>query len=535
MPPVGIQVEGGSSKSIVLSGLQSGTKYKISVTAKNDKGTSHPAFATAWTLIGPPNKPETPILLRVMYTRVSIILKEGSSENGPITSYQVVVVQPGAIPPTGPNIAYPNYDQSRKDNLGYYVTAEFDAFDFPNYKLFVVGNRKNIGGYYNAPLENSVVPQMGLVVVSRNRDSVQYKYSDLSRNFSEALAQANYMMTLWAACVSPIILILTVAFVYYMIKCSRQPDRRPVQRQHNVRHSLEYLGRDEGYEMADRTRDRTRDRNIELQKKKIALTIPRDLINFQEESFRRGRYGFIYRGSVQQEKSHIPVTVQRISKKSLKKVLKKKMEEELDISIQAESMRYLLRLVGICKEKNSLLVVMEMAPETLKQRLLDSRPENTFPTEYFLRIASVIAQALQYLQERQCVHTRLCARSIGIYPNFSPKLMVPGIGLDTLEDIRYTRWTAVECYEKSITRQTSVVWAFGVLLWEMLSLGGTPYANFSMECDVEEFVKRGRRLRRLENATDPVYETMMSCWNSNEQRRPTFAELTRLVRTFKFK
>lgn len=59
-------------------------------------------------------------------------------------------------------------------------------------------------------------------------------------------------------------------------------------------------------------------------------------------------------------------------------------------------------------------------------------------------------------------------------------------------------------------------------------MGGTPYSNLTLESEVEEAVEKGARLPQLLDTPDPIYEVMLSCWHTDSQERPTFAELTRL-------
>lgn len=466
-----------------------------------------------------------------------IQLSEGSSENGPITFYQVVVIQPGVIPPSGYNIAYPSYTQSNEDELGYYVTAEFDASDFPKYQKFLVGDGQNIGGYYNAPLkEDSILPQVGLVLVSRNRESAQYSYSDLTNNFYDhrhASSQTNTARTvLWLGIgIVGSLLFVAVLALFVLRRRTKQRMQKPPEQQELTLQGPMYEVDNAAY-IPDDIPEKV---NHYQELKRKVWSIPRNFINFDLEAIRRGRYGSVHRGVVQKDGHSIPVSVQCISDTSMKKSKKEKMLRELDVCIKAGSMEYLIDLVGTCETQDTLFVVMEMPPQTLKHKLLASRSGEIFPNENFLKIGAAIARALKYLEEKEIVHTHLCARSVGIYSDYTPKVMGHGIGVYALEDFKYARWTAVECFESKKKHQPAVIWAFGVVLWEILSLGATPYAHCPLDSDVEQALQRGERLKQLEDVPDPVYEVMLSCWDADDHERPTFDELARLVRKFKLK
>lgn len=114
------------------------------------------------------------------------------------------------------------------------------------------------------------------------------------------------------------------------------------------------------------------------------------------------------------------------------------------------------------------------------------------------------------------------------------KIFISGLSKYALEDVKYARWTAIECFSNQVKHNPGVVWAYGVLLWEMFSMGGTPYHNLEMDSDVEDAVNSGQRLQQLNDMPDSVYEVMNSCWLADPEERPTFDELIRLVNILAF-
>lgn len=158
LPPTEVEVQGESSNTTVLYGLHPGTKYNITIFAtninsfSNVKANSDQAFTEAWTQIGPPNQPPPPKILSRDDQTMTIEVPEGSSENGPLSYYYIVVVQAGTIPPTDSDFLYDNYHKADREGTGYYISGKFDVADYPRYKKFVVGDGRMIGGYYNAPL-----------------------------------------------------------------------------------------------------------------------------------------------------------------------------------------------------------------------------------------------------------------------------------------------------------------------------------------------------------------------------------------------
>ena len=158
LPPIEAEVQGEYANSTTFYGLHPGTKYNITITVSNAQGSSDEAYAIDWTRIGPPDKPESPKIITKNDRTVTIEISPGSSGNGPLSYYHVVVVQSGIVPPTGSNIVYGTFEISNRDGLGYYITAKFDVSDYARYRRFEVGDGSMIGGYYNAPLDKRIGP-----------------------------------------------------------------------------------------------------------------------------------------------------------------------------------------------------------------------------------------------------------------------------------------------------------------------------------------------------------------------------------------
>ena len=58
------------------------------------------------------------------------------------------------------------------------------------------------------------------------------------------------------------------------------------------------------------------------------------------------------------------------------------------------------------------------------------------------------------------------------------------------------RYMAPECFSKKRFSIATDVWAFGVLLWELMTFGDTPYQSQGVETvDVKDYVLSGKRLR----------------------------------------
>uniref|UniRef100_A0A8C3UUN0 receptor protein-tyrosine kinase n=1 Tax=Catharus ustulatus TaxID=91951 RepID=A0A8C3UUN0_CATUS len=89
------------------------------------------------------------------------------------------------------------------------------------------------------------------------------------------------------------------------------------------------------------------------------------------------------------------------------------------------------------------------------------------------------------------------------------------------------KWMAPESIFDKIYNTKSDVWSYGVLLWEIFSLGASPYPGVQIDEDFCSRLKEGTRMRAPEQATEEIYQIMLDCWQSNPNDRPRFSELVK--------
>lgn len=94
------------------------------------------------------------------------------------------------------------------------------------------------------------------------------------------------------------------------------------------------------------------------------------------------------------------------------------------------------------------------------------------------------------------------------------------------------KWCSVEVLKYGKFSFASDVWAFGILLWELFSMGETPYLGFS-NSEASEKVIQGYRLPQPKNCSDEMYKLMKQCWNENPKDRPTMKDIHSTLSTEK--
>ena len=87
------------------------------------------------------------------------------------------------------------------------------------------------------------------------------------------------------------------------------------------------------------------------------------------------------------------------------------------------------------------------------------------------------------------------------------------------------KWMAPESLTDRIFSTLSDVWSFGVVLWEIFSLGQSPYPGIAFGGHFIQQLQSGYRMEKPEYATNEIGQLMSDCWGNDPKERPTFCQL----------
>ncbi|CAI4222382.1 unnamed protein product [Auanema sp. JU1783] len=289
--------------------------------------------------------------------------------------------------------------------------------------------------------------------------------------------------------------------------------------------------------------------------------IERDRLQLQEV-IGSGAFGEVWKATLKNkldcdnEDKEIPVAVKKVKPSATEKDLVT-LVQEMEMFKVIGCHENILRLIGCCSGIGPLYVLLELCEYgNLRDFLRAHRPKEekvktgnytdyleprkacytqkpvieNLTQRHLVQFAHQIAKAMEFMAARKIVHRDLAARNVLVAANFVMKVSDFGLSKDVKYNDYYRKkgkerlpfkWMAIETLDNQISTIESDVWSFGIVMWEVMTLGGTPYPTIAME-QLFTCLKAGYRMEAPHNCPEEIYVLMVTCWQEKRDLRPTF-------------
>lgn len=256
----------------------------------------------------------------------------------------------------------------------------------------------------------------------------------------------------------------------------------------------------------------------------------------------QGAFGEVYQGLYRHRDGdaiEMPVAVKTLPEMSTG-------QAEADFLMEAAIMAKfshpnIVHLIGVCFDRHPRFIVLELlAGGDLKNFLREGRNKPERPSPLTMKdlvfCALDVAKGCRYMESKRFIHRDIAARNCLLSskgPGRVVKIADFGMARDIYRSDYYRKggkamlpikWMPPEAFLDGIFTSKTDVWSFGVLLWEVFSLGLMPYTGLPNR-DVMQLVTGGGRLDAPTGCPVSIYKIMAECWNPTPEYRPPFSNL----------
>ncbi|XP_070563258.1 uncharacterized protein [Ptychodera flava] len=276
---------------------------------------------------------------------------------------------------------------------------------------------------------------------------------------------------------------------------------------------------------------------------KNLLLDPADVtVYFDKGILGQGEFSQVFPAGLKIDGNTCDVAVKMVTKSTYDYISYTNFREEVLRLRTLDNHPNIIKLHGIILRRDTKYMVLEYASRgDMFAYIKCLSLQNMSKTEEgrLVKLTRDVTLALQYLDEKAIVHRDVAARNVLITEDYVAKLADFGLSRElachTGEYVKVPwserqgplplKWMPPEFLTRGIFKIKSDIWSFGILMWEIATLGATPYGNIPPH----EFIKilgHYERLRRPEACSEKWFSVMQKCWNGPLQIRPSAKALT---------
>jgi len=194
----------------------------------------------------------------------------------------------------------------------------------------------------------------------------------------------------------------------------------------------------------------------------------------------------------------------------------------------------ILRFEGAIFNSRPMMIVCEFLEHPSADEFLRTH-RREFSSNQLIGMMRQVCSGMKYLVEQGFVHRDLAAKNISCNSQLLCKIadfsmcqklaetqfVLPGVKCSY-------KWSAPEAISQRRYSEASDVWSFGVLSWEIINYGESPYWEMNDE-EVIRKIESGYRLPATQGSPVAVHQLMLDCWKSQPNERPPFHILMKRI------
>ncbi|XP_071479377.1 tyrosine-protein kinase SRK3-like [Diadema antillarum] len=245
-----------------------------------------------------------------------------------------------------------------------------------------------------------------------------------------------------------------------------------------------------------------------------------------------GKFGDVWKGELRTKQGVAPVALRQITESvpDLLQVVKylQKLPNHQNI----------VRCLGFCEEYRTivhefvsggtLLTFLQFNNQSSKSPYGNVKPTRPrFDESKLLKFAWQVAKGMEFLASNKIIHGNLCAHNILMTGDRICKISDYGMtSFISPSGRKPARWSSPEGMQNTNWTLEGDVWSYGILLWEIVTLGARPFPKMTMDM-VRQQVTKGYKMPRPSHCGQELYSIMTSCWEMEPAKRCSYDVIQR--------